>query len=142
MASGEQLQLMIYLKAAEQAVPGARPAGAFFFPLEDREVNVDTDDPAEIEEERMKHARMRGLAAARVDVMRAMDRDLSPYSVDKAFNKDGSVSKGATWALDEEDLNRLADAAVGKAAELCDRIRDGEIDAAPSADGQLTPCRF
>ena len=142
MASGEQLQLMIYLKAAEQATPGARPAGAFFFPLEDREVNVETDDPAEIEEERMKHARMRGLAAAREDVMRAMDRDLSPYSVDRAFNKDGSVSKGAPWVLEEADLNRLADAAVGKAAELCDRIRDGEIDAAPSADGELTPCRY
>ena len=62
--------------------------------------------------------------------------------MDKAFNKDGSVSKGAQWALDEEALNRLADAAVGKAADLCDRIRDGEIDAAPSADGQLMPCRY
>jgi len=142
MAAGEQLQLMIYLKAAAQGMPGARPAGAFFFPLEDREVSTETDDPEEIEAERMKHARMHGLAAAREDVLRAMDRDLSPYSVDKVFNKDGSVSKSAPWAVEEETLRRLTDAAAGKAAELCERIRDGEIAAAPSADGQQTACRY
>ena len=40
MASGEQLQLMIYLKAAGQAYPGSRPAGAMFFPVQDAEISL------------------------------------------------------------------------------------------------------
>ena len=141
MASGEQLQLMIYLKAAQQAYPGAKAAGAFYFPVQDKE--VDKESPEAAEEERLKAARMKGVALADPDVLHAMDRDIAPYSVDRVFNKDGSVSKSAKWALDEKILNGLTDAAVEKAAELCERIRSGEISATPSAeDENITACTF
>jgi len=142
MADGEQLQLMIYLKAAAKAMPGTRLAGAFFFPVEDREVSVDEDDPEAIEAARMKNVRMNGLAAAREDVIHAMDRDISPYSLDKVFNKDGTVGKNVAWAVEEETLEALTDAAVRKAGELCERIREGEIQASPSSDGKQSVCRY
>ena len=142
MAAGEQLQLMIYLKAASDAMPDARLAGALYFPVTDREVDTPYDDPEKIEQDRLSAVRMKGLVAAREDVLRAMDRDISPYSVDKVFNKDGTVSKSATWALDEETLRGLMDAAVEKAGELCDRMRAGEIEASPGEDSVGSVCRY
>jgi ATP-dependent helicase/DNAse subunit B len=70
-----------------------------------------------------------------------MDR-ISPYSMDKVFKQDGSVLKNAGWALDEDTLRRLTDAAVDKAGELCRRMRDGEIGAAPMSDRNGSVCRW
>jgi len=142
MEDGEQLQLMIYLKAATDAFPEARPAGAFFFPVQDAEINAE-ETPEALEAERMKKARMKGLVNAREDVVRAMDRDLKPYSVDEVFNKDGSVRKNADWAVEEGVLRGLMDAAEEKAAEICEGIREGRIDVKPRGKSEEdAPCRF
>ena len=142
MATGEQLQLMIYLKAAADSMPGTRLAGALYFPMTDKEVDTAADDPAEIEADRLSQNRMKGLVTAREDVVRAMDRDISPYSVDKVFKQDGSVLKNASWAVEEETLRGLTEAAVEKAAELCDRMRSGEIEASPGEDSTGSVCRY
>ncbi len=142
MKTGEQLQLMIYLKAASESQPGARPAGALFFPVQDREVHTADDDPEAIRADRMNTARMKGVVNADRDVIRAMDRDISPLSVDKVFNQDGSVSKSAPWAMEEEELIRRMDDAAAKAGELCGRMRDGEIAASPAGDSAGSVCRY
>ena len=142
MASGEQLQLMIYLKAAAESMPRARLAGAMYFPVEDPEVTTPEDNPDAIGEERLKKARMHGLVTAREDVVCAMDRDISPYSVDRVFNQNGSVSKSAGWAVEEETLRGLMNAAVEKAGELCGRMKDGEIKAEPAGEGDASVCRY
>ena len=142
MATGEQLQLMIYLKAAADSMPNARLAGAMYFPVTDQEVDTAVDDPARIEADRLSSVRMKGLVTAREDVLRAMDRDISPYSVDKVFKQDGTVQKSATWALEEETLRGLTDAAVEKAGELCGRMRGGEIEASPGEDSLGSVCRY
>ena len=142
MESGEQLQLMIYLQAAVRAFPGARPAGALFFPVRDREIDTPETDPEAIEDMRLSRVRMKGLVTAEADVVRAMDRDRAPYSVDQVFNKDGSVSKRAPWALDEGTLRGLMDAAEEKAAELCAEIREGHVEAAPRGEGEDSACAF
>ena len=142
MAAGEQLQLMIYLKAAADSMPGTRLAGAVYFPGEDKEVEAASDDPVKIDEERIKAVRLKGLVTADEDVIRAMDRDVQPFSIDKVFNKDGTVSKNASWAVDENTLRGLMDAAADKAGELCGRMRDGEIEASPGEDHTGSVCRY
>ena len=142
MATGEQLQLMIYLKAATVQWPEARIAGALFFPVTDQEVETGTDDPGKIEADRLNTSRMKGIVTAREDVLRAMDRDIQPFSVDKALNKDGSVSKSAPWAMEEDKIRALMDAAVEKAGELCGRMRAGEIEASPGEDHTGSVCRY
>ena len=141
MATGEQLQLMIYLKAATDGTPGARPAGALYFPVTDREVDTKTDDPEQIDSDRIAAVRMKGLVTAKEEIIRAMDR-VSPFSVDKVFKQDGSPLAKADWAMEEETLRALMDAAADKAAELCDRMRDGEIEAAPRGDKNGSVCRY
>ena len=64
MEAGEQLQLMIYLKAAADSMPGTRPAGAMFFPIEDKEVSTEDDNPEKIENDRISEVRMKGLITA------------------------------------------------------------------------------
>ena len=140
--SGEQLQLMIYLRAATRTFPDARPAGALYFPVSDKEIDTRETDPEIVEEKRLSQVRMKGLVTADADVVRAMDRDRTPFSVDQVFNKDGSVSKKAPWAVDEGILQGLMDAAEAKAAELCDGIRDGRVEAAPSGDGKENVCAW
>ena len=143
MEDGEQLQLMIYLKAAMQAIPQTRPAGALFFPIQDAEISTEDESPETIEAERMKKVRMKGLVNARPDVVRAMDRDCSPYSVDEVFSKkDGSVRKSADWAVEEDVLQGLMTAAEQKAAEICGEIRAGRIEPAPRGkNDEDSPCR-
>ena len=142
MAAGEQLQLMIYLKAAADSMPGTRMAGALYFPVTDKEVDTPVDDPAIIEADLISQHRMKGLVTAREDVVRAMDRDISPWSVDKVFKQDGTVQKNAHWAVEEETLRGLTEAAVEKAGELCDRMRSGEIEASPGEDKAGSVCRY
>ena len=142
METGEQLQLMIYLKAAADSMPNARIAGALFFPVTDQEVETGSDDPEKIEADRLGTSRMKGIVTAREDVLRAMDRDISPFSLDKVLNKDGSVSKSAPWAMDEAKIRALMDAAAEKAGELCGRMRAGEIEASPGEDRGGSVCRY
>ena len=141
MADGEQLQLMIYLRAATEAYPQAKPAGAMFFPVQDAEVAAADETPEAVEAERLKKVRMKGLVRAREDLLRAMDRDISPYSLDEVFKKDGTVKKSADWALEGDLLDRLMDAAERKAAEICGEIREGRIEAAPRGTEETAPCR-
>lgn len=140
MDSGEQLQLMIYLRSALRAHPGSLPAGALYFPIRDQEVSSPTPEAAEAQ--RLKNVQFSGVVLQQEDVVRAMDRDISPYSLPKIYNQDGSVSKSAGWVLTREALNRLMDAAQQRAAELCVEIRSGRIPASPSVDGDRKPCTF
>ena len=141
MATGEQLQLMIYLKAAEQGRKGSYGAAAMYFPIQDQE--VDAEDAETAEQARVKKNRLKGVALAEEDLLRALDRDVSPYSVDKVFNKDGSISKSADWALNRETLDRLKEAAVATATERCEEIRAGRIEAAPSVESaDISSCTF
>ena len=143
MEDGEELQLMIYLKTAMQAVPGTRPAGAMFFPVKDAEIAVQDESPENVEAERLKKARMKGIVNVREDVIHAMDRELRPYSVDEVYKKDGSLRKDADWAVEEDVLQGLMDAAERKAAEICGEIRTGRIAPAPRGKNEEdSPCRW
>ena len=61
-------------------------------------------DPEAAEEKRIQGTRLKGVAVRDEDVLRAMDRDASPFSLPKYQNKDGSFSKNADWVLDEKLL--------------------------------------
>ena len=141
MLTGEQLQLMIYLRAALRNEPGARPAGALYFPIQDAEVPA--KDPEEAETLRLKELQLRGVVSREEDVLHAMDRDLSPFSLPKVLNQDGSLSKSARWVLEEKTLLALTDAAVRRAAALCEQIRSGVIPASPSVESdRSSACTF
>ena len=141
MLRGEQLQLMIYLRAALRNHPGALPAGALYFPVQDPEISAET--PEEAEEKRLGEVRMRGVVNREESVLRAMDRDVSPFSIQKVFNQDGSLARSARWALETKELLDLAVAAEKRAASLCEEIRSGAVPVSPSVENdRMSACTF
>lgn len=139
--TGEQLQLLLYLKAALTGIRDSKPAAALYFPVMDPDVSIPEDDPDQAEDARAKALRMKGVVLADPDVVEALDRD-NPYSIGKVFNKDGSVSKEAGWAMDGKTLENLMDAASQKAEQLCTEMRRGDIQIAPAGDRERNACTY
>ena len=139
MWSGEQLQLMLYLKAALSGMPGTKPAGALYFRITDPE-NMDEDST---EDERISTAQMKGVTVDDPDVLNAMDRDQKGFSIGKALNDDGkSINKRKTWVVSPDVLEGLMNAAEKKAASLCTEIRSGRIPVSPIGKEETLPCRY
>ena len=132
---GLQLQLMLYLQAAAQAVRGANPAGAFYFTMQDPLVQTEEDIREKAEELIARELRLKGVVLADVEVVDAMDVDIPGYSIGKVFNKDGTVGKSAA-AYTLEEMHALLDHARSTAANLADAIRDGQIAMAPASIGE------
>ena len=132
---GLQLQLMLYLQAASQAVRGADPAGAFYFTVQDPLVQSEEDVREKAEELIAKELRLKGVVLADAEVVDAMDSDIPGFSIGKVFNRDGTVGKQASaYLLDE--MRALLGHAQKTAADLADAIRDGQIAVSPAAIGE------
>lgn len=138
---GLQLQLLLYLKAATQCQEGALPAGAFYFTVKDPMVSSPEDIKAEAEKLIAKSLRLKGVVLAETEVVDAMDAEEKNYSLDKVFNKDGTVAKTAA-ALELEDMHALLTHAQKTAAQLADRIRQGQIDVSPAQIDQWSACDY
>ena len=142
MEQGDQLQLMLYLKAVLDGMPGTKPAGAMYFPIPEPNVTSPTDDPEKAAAEHMKKGRFNGVAVNDPDVLRAMDRSREMHSLGKVLNTDGSISKNSKWVISQETMTGLMDAAVRKAEELCVNMRSGDVRVAPLGKENELPCRF
>ena len=141
VAQGLQLQLLLYLKAAADGIPGAVPAGAFYFPVRDPLVRTETGDPAEAEEERTKRQRLSGWVLGEKEVLEAMDSSGAGQVIPGALKRDGSLRKDAD-ACSREELLRILEAARSKAAELACDLRRGVADIRPLTDGQWSACQW
>lgn len=136
---GLQLQLLLYLMAAEQSQPGATPAGAFYFRINDPHVTTDHDIQQEAEARIAEAMRLKGVVLADAEVIDAMDADQPGYSLGKVFNKDGSVAASAN-AYDLNGMRGLLTHARKTAAELADRMHQGCIDVSPAQIDQWSAC--
>lgn len=138
---GLQLQLLLYLKAATQVKEGALPAGAFYFTVKDPMVNTPEDVKAAAESQIARSLRLKGVVLAETEVIAAMDAEEQQYSIDKIFNKDGTVDKTSS-ALGLDEMQALLTHAEKTAAQLADHIREGRISAAPAQAGTWCACDF
>lgn len=138
---GLQLQLLLYLRAVTQGNTGALPAGAFYFTVRDPMVDTPEDIRAEAERQIAQSLHLKGVVLAEAEVVDAMDEEQKQFSIDKVFNKDGSVAKTAA-AFPLPELRALLDHAERTAAQLADRIRQGEIAVAPAAIDQWSACDY
>ncbi len=135
---GLQLQLMLYLQAASQGLEG-HAAGAFYFTVKDP--LVDAEDVREAVEKKLASAlQLRGVVLADTQVVEAMDTTPG-YSLGKIFNKDGSVSSGAS-AYTPEEMQQLLDHTRDTAAMLADSIREGDVSVSPAAIDQWSACQY
>ena len=146
---GIQLQLMLYMNALTKSQGTAlRPAGAFYFPIDNPVVDTDSDlAPAALDEAVLKRFRLSGVALAGDAVLGGMDKRLAP-GLDSAIipvkmNKDGRLAKAAKpTVLEPVDFARLAQTAEDKVKELGRRMTNGDIGANPVKKGAHSPCRY
>ncbi len=116
---GLQLQLIIYM--AQALRDGGRPAGMFYFHVDDPCIDSESRDPDEIEAARTKALRLSGVFIDDPAVIEAFSPD--PDSV--------VSTRGSTSKLSEEDFRLLMDHALKKASELAAGIMAGETPIAP-----------
>jgi len=138
---GLQLQLLLYLQAATQSQPGALPAGAFYFTVKDPMVDTPEDIKTEAERLIARALHLKGVVLAETEVVDAMDAQEKNYSLDKVFNKDGTVAKTAQ-ALELEDMRALLAHAQSTAAALADRIRQGHMEVSPARIDTWSACDY
>lgn len=134
---GLQLQLLLYLDVCSSAIPGGRPAGAFYFYVADPLLESETDAAQVVEAKLREVFYLRGISLSDVEIIQAMDGNgqvLSPVHA-----KNGELRKNAK-ALDEEQLTALLHHAREAASQLAERLFDGQVDIAPCQDSGRTAC--
>jgi ATP-dependent helicase/nuclease subunit B len=136
---GLQLQLLMYLMAALSAKPGAEPAGAFYFHIDDPLVDLDEGLRERAEREIAQRLRLRGIVLADTAVVGFMDRDGT--SMKQVFNKDGTLSAFAS-AASLEEMHNLLDHAKRTAEKLASSMRKGGIAVSPAKTNTFSACKF
>ena len=148
---GLQLQLLIYLRAAEALLerknPGktAVPAGIYYYHIDDPIVDEETGkDP---ETEILSKLRMSGLTMNEEEILKLTDAKLSGIGARSTavknlyIKKDGTLSAGAA-AVSRTAFSALEDYAAGKAQELANDMLRGNISVSPCEYGQENSCTY
>ncbi len=138
---GLQLQLLLYLDVCTQAIPGAKPAGAFYFYVADPLVESDTDAASVVEGKLRDLFQLRGITLSDVEIVAAMDEGEVPCVLPPLYLKSGELKKTAK-ALDEQQFSALLHHAREVAVELADRLFGGETQIAPTREQSRTSCDF
>ena len=136
---GEQLQLLLYLKAALSMEENAQPAGAFYMRVADP-LLPDKGDTAMVEDALARELCLRGVALKDAAILRRMDEGDPPLTLPRMINADGQFAKSAMLAT-LTDLERLIGHARETAEQLAEKMRSGHIAASPLCDKNLKgPC--
>jgi len=143
---GVSLQLMVYMNAvlAERAQGGqtAKPAAALYFHIDDPIIQSDGQIIEEIERQIQQRFRMDGLVIRDASVLRAMDREPeNPTVVTARLKKDGEFNAGSHVA-DPDEYSAVLAYVMRKAAELSERLLNGDIAIAPVRERQRTACAY
>lgn len=135
---GAQLQLLLYLRAALLADPGARPAGAFYQWLADPIIS--TEDEDKVEGRILGELRLRGIALNDRQVIEEMDR--AGISLGKLLRKDGQPVKDRAL-VDRQGFSLLEGHSLRRAAQLARRTLDGDTARSPLFDASRRgPCEY
>ena len=143
---GVNLQLMVYMNAVlgERAQGGknARPAAALYFHIDDPIVQSDGEIVEEIEKQIRKKFRMDGLVIRDASIVRAMDREPEDSTVLTArLKRDGDFYAGSHVA-DRDEYALVLDYVMDKAADLSEKLLQGEIGIAPVREKKRIACAF
>jgi len=133
---GIQLQLLLYLAAAVERIPGAGAAGFFYCRIADPTIKSESRVKEEIERQLAKKLALTGISLSDVEILRAQDDRHA-----QMITRDGRPSgiHRASMA-DQERMDAMTAFAKRKAALLADKAYAGEIEDYPAALGQYSAC--
>ena len=149
---GLQIQLILYLKAAlalteRRTGRHARPAGVFYYNVDDPVIEVDPDADEEAKRQAMmEKLKPNGILSDEKDILSHLDRDLfteyrkSPV-IPASFSTKGLPLK-ESGTVPEDRFGVLMRFAERKAAEIACSILSGKADADPVRTAQNTACDY
>ncbi|MCQ4636495.1 exodeoxyribonuclease V subunit gamma [Anaerovorax odorimutans] len=143
---GFRLQLMLYLKAAQQQE--REPAGVFYFLISEPSVSAESIRPEELTEkvelEAKKACKMDGVMVDDPQVIRDIAGEFSGYSdvVPVRQTQKGFSGTGAGKLMDEETFRELQKNVDEKVGELCEELLRGNIAVKPKKSGQVSACTY
>jgi ATP-dependent helicase/nuclease subunit B len=145
---GLELQLMIYLDAVLShhgniAKKHARPAGIFYFKIDDPMVKTDEKVTETIEKEIRRRLKLKGLTLRDVRIVRELDKEIDGYSdiIPVAINKNGEFYKNSS-ALDGETFTALIEHVRGLVKEISYEMMKGNVRIAPSKNNKQVACEY
>ncbi len=147
MYHGLQLQLAVYMKAVLNASgdKSYKPAGMFYFRIDDPLIETDTRDESMIHDEIFKSLKLDGIALEDMEVLKAMDDKIeSGYKSDiipVELKKSGEVSSRSSTA-DEPHMMMLLDYVEKKMKEIGGAIGDGVVRIEPCKSQGMTACDY
>lgn len=145
---GFELQLMIYLDAVlshhgNTGKKMARPAGIFYFKIDDPMVNTDVKVAETIEKEIRRRLKLKGLTLRDVRIVRELDQAIDGYSdmIPVALNKNGEFYKNSS-AVDGETFTALIGHVRGLVREITHEMMKGNVRIAPSKNNKQIACEY
>lgn len=133
---GLSIQLMIYLIAAINIVPGCSPAGGFYMKVSLPFIPSDKD-----ESDRMKKLQMEGFALADTDAAASMEKASKKLSTIKlSLNGDGIPYGSNTFSRAE--LNSLMQHCERLAQNAVSSILSGKLKISPAEYNGSSPCSY
>lgn len=144
--NGIGLQMLLYLYALEdggQDLFGGKlaPAGVLYFPARmDLLSGGEKLPPEEVEEQRRKALRRKGIVLKDDDVVWAMEQSETPKYLPCKRNKGGELVSGVATS---EQMEQLRDYIYAEVGRLIDKISDGSVAPDPYYRGQERDvCRY
>ena len=143
---GYRLQLMLYLKAAQEQK--RKPAGVFYFLIDEPKVDL-TDTEREkvfekISKEMKKSFRLNGIMVEDPAVIRGIAGEFDGYSdiVPLRNTKEGIKATSENFLLSEEDFQKLQAEMDQQIQKLCGELVSGKIAIRPKKTDKTSPCVY
>lgn len=143
---GYRLQLMLYLKAAQEKE--RKPAGVFYFLIGDPRVDLTGVDKEKISDkilkEMRKFFRLNGIMVNDTQVIGDIAGEFEGYSdiVPLRKGKEGVKATSEGFLLNEEEFTELQAAVDQQIEKLCRQLTDGKISITPKKTAKESPCTY
>lgn len=143
---GYRLQLMLYLKAAQENVH--RPAGVFYFLIDDHRVDLTGADNEKISEkiskDMRKFFRLNGIMVNDDDVIGSIAGEFDGYSdiVPLRSGKQGIKATSEGFLLSDEEFDQLQTDVDRQIRKLCGQLTEGRIAINPKKTERESPCTY
>lgn len=144
---GLSLQLFVYLlavvKQSDNNARPWRPAGLFYFKIDDPLISVEDKDLSNIEAKIRKALKMKGLVLKDVSIVRSMDKDLQGNSDFLPLGiKQNDEFTANSSVLEEKDFDLLMDYLQDLLQELGDEMLRGKIRIEPAQGDKWKACDY
>lgn len=143
---GYRLQLMLYLKAAQEKTK--KPAGVFYFLIDDPRVDLTETEKEKyfekISKEMKKSFRLNGIMVNSGSVIRGIAGEFDGYSdiVPLRNGKEGIKATSAGFLLSDEEFAQLQEDVDGQIEKLCRQLAGGRIAINPKKTDRTSPCVY